>query len=140
MKTFSDYGIDIPQGKRAGEITTICPECSHTRKKKKDKCLGVNLDKKVWNCAHCGWKGGLPNDYQQMQKVEYKKPTAINKTGASEKVIKWFEARGINQETLNHFKITNQEEWMPQTGQIEDVIIFPYEKNGELINIKYRTY
>jgi len=138
MKTFSDYGIDIPQGKRAGEITTTCPECSHTRKKKKDKCLGVNLDKKVWNCAHCGWKGGLPNDYQQMQKVEYKKPVAINKTGASENLVKWFETRGINQETINHFKIVDKLEWMPQAGKEMNTCLFPYFRNGELINVKYR--
>ena len=43
MKTYSDYGIEIPPHKVAGEVTVLCPECSHTRKKKRDKCLSVNL-------------------------------------------------------------------------------------------------
>jgi hypothetical protein len=44
--SYLDFNIQIPYGKTTGEITTICPRCSHTRKKSKDKCLGVNLDKK----------------------------------------------------------------------------------------------
>jgi twinkle protein len=138
MKTYSDYGIDIPNGKRSGEVVTLCPQCSHTRKKKKDKCLSVNLDKRVFNCNHCGWKGGLPNEYQQMEKKEYKKPQSINKTGASENLVKWFLSRGINQETLNHFKIVDKLEWMPQVGKEVNTCLFPYFRDGELINIKYR--
>jgi twinkle protein len=138
MKTYSDYGIDIPNGKRNGEVVTLCPQCSHTRKKKKDKCLSVNLDKRVFNCNHCGWKGGLPNEYQQMEKKEYKKPQSINKTGASENLVKWFLSRGINQETLNHFKIVDKLEWMPQVGKEVNTCLFPYFRDGELINIKYR--
>ena len=37
MKAYSDYGIDIPNNKYKGEVVAICPECSHTRKKKKEK-------------------------------------------------------------------------------------------------------
>jgi twinkle protein len=138
MKTYSDYGIDVPANKVSGEATVICPECSHTRKKKKDKCLSVNLEKRVWFCNHCGWKGGLPNEYQQMQKIEYKRPQPINKTGVSEKVVNWFSTRGINQETLNHFKIVDQAEWMPQVGKEVNTILFQYFRDGELINVKYR--
>ena len=37
-----------------------CPECSHQRKKKLDKCLSVKSDADgfVFKCHHCGWKGG----------------------------------------------------------------------------------
>jgi twinkle protein len=137
MKAYSDYGIDIPNNKYKGEVVAICPECSHTRKKKKEKCLGVNLDKKIWHCNHCGWKGGLPNEFKIETKT-YIKPIASNKTGASENLIKWFESRGINQETLNHFKIVDKKEWMPQTQKEENVCMFQYFRNDELINIKYR--
>lgn len=138
MKTYSDYGIDIPPHKTAGEVAVLCPECSHTRKKKRDKCLGVNLNKRVWFCSHCGWKGGLPSEYQQMQKVEYKKPEPINKTGVSQKVIDWFAKRGINVETLNHFKIVDKVEWMPKVNKEVNTILFQYFRDNELINIKYR--
>ena len=44
-----------------GDYSTICPKCSHGRKKdhQKIKCLGVKIDEKgvCWGCNHCGWKG-----------------------------------------------------------------------------------
>jgi twinkle protein len=133
--SYLDFNIQIPYGKTTGEITTICPRCSHTRKKSKDKCLGVNLDKKVWRCNHCNWSGFLKND---IQKVEYKKPKWINKTELSTKVVQWFEVRKISQNTLLKAKITDSIEWMPQTQKEENTINFNYFRNEELINIKYR--
>ena len=43
--TYSDYNIIIPNGKYTGQVYTTCPKCSHERKKKTDKCLGVNWDR-----------------------------------------------------------------------------------------------
>jgi putative DNA primase/helicase len=56
--TLFDYGIEVPPG-ASGEIKTTCPQCSHTRRKKRDRCLSVNVDSGVWFCWHCGWRGGL---------------------------------------------------------------------------------
>ena len=58
MKSFLDHGIIVPSS-ASGEINLVCPECSPMRKKSKDKCLSLNVDKAVWNCNHCGWCGGL---------------------------------------------------------------------------------
>jgi hypothetical protein len=43
-----------------GEQRTICPECSHLRRKKKDRCLSVKIDADgaQFNCWHCGFHGG----------------------------------------------------------------------------------
>ena len=71
--TYSDYNINIPNGKYTGQVYTTCPKCSHERKKKTDKCLGVNLDKQVWHCNHCNWKGWLPKQIAIDEKV-YVKP------------------------------------------------------------------
>jgi twinkle protein len=133
---YADFGIQIPYGKISGEITTTCPKCSHNRKKSKDKCLGVNLDKKVWRCNHCNWSGFLKNE---MQKIEYKKPEWKNKTELSEKVVKWFETRSISQKTLLKARITDGKEWMPQSQKDENVIQFNYFRDNELVNIKYRN-
>lgn len=60
MKTWIDFGINIPSNARGPEVFSQCPQCSPTRKKKKNaKCLSVNLDKGCWFCNHCGWAGGL---------------------------------------------------------------------------------
>ena len=47
-KTFYDHGIDT-KGKISGQVKIPCPKCSHTRKKKYDPCLSVNIDDEVWN-------------------------------------------------------------------------------------------
>jgi len=134
--TYADFNIQIPFGKSSGEVVTLCPQCSHTRKKSKDKCLGVNLDKRVWRCNHCGWSGFLKNE---IEKVEYKKPTWVNKTELNTNVVKWFESRGITQKTILKARITDGIEWMPQTQIEENTIQFNYFRNNELVNVKYRT-
>ena len=132
--TYSDYGIDLKTSRVSGEVVTICPQCSHTRKKKKDKCLSVNLDKKVWHCNHCGWSGAL----KEQVKKEYFKPIFSNKTNLNEKELAWFANRGISQATLNHFKITSQREWMPQKSAEVNTIGFNYFRESELVNTKFR--
>jgi RecA-family ATPase len=70
-----------------GERSTICPQCSHTRVKKKVKCLGVLIDNDgaCWKCHHCGYSGGSKGngrfdadivatyDYPGFQKVRFRK-------------------------------------------------------------------
>lgn len=48
------------------KTTTICPLCSHQRKKKKDRCLGLKIivgergdSGVVYNCCHCGVHGAV---------------------------------------------------------------------------------
>lgn len=132
--TYEDYGIELKSNKTSGEVQTICPQCSHTRKKKKDKCLSVNLDKKVWHCHHCGWDGLIKEEV----KKEYIRPIFTNRTNLGEKELSWFEKRGISTATLNHFKVTCQKEWMPQKNAEVNTIGFNYWRNGELINTKFR--
>jgi hypothetical protein len=75
-----------------GKYSTICPECSHDRKKRKLECLSIKIDGQgaTWYCHHCGWTGpgkgsgkGKANgqggnfaatyDYPGFQKVRYPK-------------------------------------------------------------------
>lgn len=129
--TYSDFDIQVPQGRVNGEVYTICPKCSHDRKKKNVKCLGVNLDKAIWHCNHCNWKGSLQNKTYQLPKWE-------NITELSDKVIDWFLKRNIGQETLMKMKVTQSREFMPQAGEERNVICFNYFREGQLVNVKYR--
>jgi twinkle protein len=137
MDVYSNYGITIPQGKYAGEVQTTCPKCSSERKKKTDKCLSINLDKKVWRCNHCEWRGNLKAMVEE--KKVYQKPTWKNKTDLSDNLIKFFEKRGISQKTLLGARICEGLEYMPQTQKECNTIQFNYFKEGVLINVKYRT-
>ena len=44
-----------------GQHKEICPKCSHTRKKKSDMPLSLNIgtDSITWTCHHCNWQGGF---------------------------------------------------------------------------------
>lgn len=133
---YRDFGIQINTTKNNGEHQTTCPKCSHDRKKKTDKCLSVNLDKKTWFCFHCGFKGGLSNT---IEKIEYVKPVWKNKTELSEKVVRYFEeSRKINQQTLIDLKVSSGLEFMPQLNKEVETIQFNYFRNEELVNVKYR--
>lgn len=138
MDNYENYGIKITGNKKSGETIAICPKCSHTRSKKnqKVKCLGINLDKKVWHCNHCGWSGALRIEYNE--KKTYEKPVWKNNTELSEKMVKWFESRGISQKTLISMKISEGKEFMPQVNKELNTIQFNYFKGEELVNIKYR--
>lgn len=143
-KIYADYGIDVG-GRTSGEHKSLCPECSSSRKKSRDPCLSVNLDKEVWNCWHCGFTGCLPKvngDYRPPQTKSapktYKKPDYQDRAGLSEKARAYFHERGITDEVLARNKITDGLEWMPQQGQEVNTIQFPYFKDGVIVNIKYR--
>jgi hypothetical protein len=58
--TFAELGISTKRS--SGEEKTICPKCSHNRKKHSDPCLSINHDDGVYYCHHCGWMGRLSSD------------------------------------------------------------------------------
>lgn len=107
-----------------------CPKCSAGRKKKSDPCLSVTFqpDRALYKCHNpgCDFADVVFAD-DKTQKV-YKKPHGISAVSEAEKMYKYFESRGISRATVDKFGIKyNGKE-----------IIFPYYKNGELVNIKYR--
>lgn len=161
-KDYSDFGIQIPFGKRSGKVKTYCPQCHETRRDKRDKSLSVDLDKGVWNCHYCGWGGTIHvSDFDdspegkrkwmeqqpwynphrlRKQKPVYKKPEHRQVNGSlSDKALAWFKGRGISKETLEACKVTEGMEWMPQKNGQANTVQFNYYLNGELINTKFRT-
>ena len=155
MKDYSDYGIQIPYGKRSGKVKTFCPQCHKDRHDKRDKSLSVDLDKGVWNCHYCSWAGHLEYDEQEKQKwmeqqpwyqrtkirqkPVYKKPKPRPHAPMSAKALSWFSSRGISEETVLALKITEGLEWMPQKQGQANTVQFNYYHNGELVNTKFRT-
>lgn len=143
-KDYSDFGIEIPYGRKSGHIKVFCPKCRDQRSNKRDRSLSVDLDKGVWKCHYCGWASGLPTQrgYEsslKYQKKEYVKPALKGSALLSEKVLRWFSDRGISMQTLTKMNITEGKEWMPQKGKEVNTIQFNYFLEGELINTKFRT-
>lgn len=131
--------IDL-KGKTNGTLKTLCPDCSHTRKKKTDPCLSVNLDKgvaKCWNCDDISIR-----DYIEPKQKEYTLPPQEwrNYTHLSDNLVKWFkDKRGISQKTLIACKITEESKFHPAKGKEANSVVFNYFEGSRLVNKKYRT-
>ncbi|WP_187260771.1 bifunctional DNA primase/helicase [Pontibacter beigongshangensis] len=128
--------IVIPASYSKEEYFSICYECSHTRKKKADKCLSVRAKPKpgvavgVYHCMHCEAKGMI-NQYKTQEQFTpmYQVPEKKNFTKLSDKGLKFFTDRFITQEVVIANKIVEEKGWL----------VFPYLENGQLINVKKRN-
>ena len=135
-----------------GKKKQFCPKCHNERKHKSDKSLAVYWDTCTAKCHHCGesfffgktekLNNGTSTPPKQPKKPntkEYKKPPRLtNEEPLDEKMKKWFEDRSIPTEVAESEGIIKVCRKLPQTGNIEKCIVFPYTENGELVNRKYR--
>jgi twinkle protein len=150
VKNYWDFGIQLTSTRTdpAGNAYTTCPQCSPQRKntaKRRIKCLSVNLHKEIWLCHHCGWAGTLKEggktrkidtglDLQQWALPSLpaeKKPLPAN-------IVQWFEKRGIPAHVVARNNIQYRSTYMPQLESWSPVIWFPYYRDGQLVNVKYR--
>lgn len=153
-----DLGINA---RRTGKVK--CPKCSHTRKKKSDPCLSINVEEGWYKCHNpgCDFSGVVGREKEKVEK-EYVRPKFVNNTSLSEKFVNYFFKRGLTQKTIIDMKISEGIEFMPQVysaafdkaleenkteqeaKQIAsakakvNTMQFPYIRNGEVINVKYR--
>jgi len=126
-------------GIKEGATTSICPECSHNRKKSTEKCMSVFWDTGLGHCNHCGARVQLHTYKTKESLKKYFIPDQIINTEISEKVKNYFlNNRGISESTLNFLKITSGKEWMPKAKKEIDVIRFNYYFHGSLVNTKFR--
>lgn len=112
-----------------------CPECSQSRKKEKAKDLEYYPDNGRAFCFHCETTFF---EYKPYERKQYVLPEWKNKTSLTDKSVRWFEGRMIKQSTLNKMKIYSDTEYMPQFQKEVEVICFPYFRDNELVNIKFR--
>ena len=119
--------LGINTQNKTGTFKTKCPKCHDTHKQKNRKDLTVSVDQGWYKChsASCGWKGKVFTD-----KIEYKRPKWIEKEiDLPISVIRFFDERGISQDTLKKMKITYD----------QGMIKFNYFRERELINYKARS-
>lgn len=141
-KVWADFRIELPAG-AAGEIDVLCPECSPTRKKKHVRCLSVNVEKGIWQCQHCFWKGSLKDGGGQSEphwrKPAYTRPTprpiAVDIDVA---LVQWMATRSIPASVIRRNRVSLQAVYMPQVEDRVKAVCFPYYRGDEFINAKYR--
>lgn len=122
--------------KNAGENYSVCPECSHNRKKSKDKCFSYNKEQGVGHCNHCDERFVK---YEPHEKKEFTLPKWENFTELSDKAAGYFQNdRMIGQNTLRKMQISSKKVFMPQISKETECICFPFFRRGTLVNVKYR--
>ena len=134
-----------------GTTKQICWSCHANRKNKKDKSLSINWERCVAHCHHCNQsfffgKTEKLNDGQPPKQTpkktdskEYKIPGRLtNAEPLDENMKQWFINRGIPVEVAEAEGIVKACKKMPQTGNVEKCIVFPYAADGTLLNRKFR--
>lgn len=124
------------KGRASGQHKFICPNCSHTRKDKKDPCLSVNLNEQTYNCHNCGATGC------KLRPVREKKEPVIlpklNTSDLSDKTFKYLnEVRMISNTTIKRNRITEGQYFM--RGENMNCIWFNYYVDGQHTNTKFRS-
>lgn len=145
MKTWADFGISWKSSQRGPEIYTLCPQCSDKRKaaNRRKPCLSVNLEKEVWYCHHCFWAGTLKQGASMRRDPNWDKPLYIKPDydagkGLDDRSRAWLNKRGITDPVIDRNRITSGPAFMPQLDEVVNTIQFPFYRNGEVVNIKYR--
>lgn len=137
MNTFADFKIQVGSG-GGPEVFTTCPQCSPTRKKKQAKCLSVNIEKGVWWCAHCDWRGTLKNGEESAGRKIYRRPSWPESPVVTDPLVTWFRGRGISEAVVREEGIAVIEAYLAELEERVPCIAFPYRKRGEVVNVKYR--
>ncbi len=142
-KKLKDLGI-VNDGKKK----QFCPECHANRTDKRDKSLSVDWEKCIAHCHYCGKNfffgktekmAYTPQPKNRQEAKTYRKPGRLtNEEALDENMCRWFSDRGIPAEVAEAEGIVKVCRKMPQTGQVEKCIVFPYTVEGELVNRKYR--
>jgi twinkle protein len=130
-----------------GNHKLACPKCSHTRRKRSDPCLSLTIDgdQALWLCHHCQWSGAV-NDRNEQYSTRHRRQrpaVPIKPMRAPDDptpaVLQWLARRGISETTAQRNGIGSARAYVPALGAEVDCIAFPYCRDGELVNIKFRA-
>jgi twinkle protein len=141
-----EHGIR-PRHYREGDHKLLCPKCSHRRKHRKDPCLSLTIDRDgaVWLCHHCQWSGGVRQHFRQLeQSIRARRPAQPVRPKASpgeitQAAVRWLVDRGISETAALRNRVGSARVYVPALGAETECVCFPYFRNGELINIKFRA-
>jgi len=125
--------IDLPNDTNR---RVVCPLCSPSRKKKRDKTLSLKRDGEavVWNCWHCG-EAGRYSVVKPRQPAIEKQPA---KKALSGKAIEFLNGRGISEDTARRYGVHTTEAYFRKAGGQKEAIGFPYTNHGETYATKLR--
>jgi len=124
----------------------VCPECSDERSKKGDKDLAIHPKERGWtyHCHHCHIGGFVFFPSNQIQPPKRQEQNVIplrafQQTQLEPQHFAFLKARGISEQTALDMKLFAANKYFNRIQKQTDAIGFPYFKNGQYINAKYRS-
>jgi len=151
-------GDFIKLKKEGADYKALCP--FHDER---TPSFSVSPAKNIYKCFGCGKNGDATTFVMEHEKIsyidaikwlarKYRIEIADEKAGrknfekplprlqkVNDATVEYFEkVRGISNNTLLRFKITDSVEWMPKAKAEIPVICFNYYRKNELVNIKFR--
>jgi twinkle protein len=136
-----------------------CPKAERCgAKQPNDLCFSVKIDDDgqgaVWNCkrASCGGDAGSvrlkegPTGFHRREVKTYRRPSPVADAKPTDKMLEWFlSQRGISTPVVKEAGIYATSHWFypkgdEKEGRMMSCIAFPYYRDGELVNVKYRTH
>ena len=139
-----EHGIR-PRSYAPGNYKLLCPQCSHRRKNKNDPCLSLTIedDGAVWDCKNgCGFRGSVRDGETAPRRAPRPACPIRPKSKPGElspAVVAWLAARGISEAVARRNRIGAARPYMPALKAEANCIAFPYFRDGELINVKFRA-
>src|SRR5689334_7212664 len=133
------------RGYADGTRKELCPRCSHTRKHRSDPCLSVTIEgtSAVWHCRHCQWSGRVDEHSPPREQRTRRPPLPVRPSrmpdAPTAEVLAWLARRGISEATARRNQVGAARHYVSKLQATVDCIAFPYFRNGELVNIKYRA-
>jgi twinkle protein len=124
-----------------------CPECSSERTKRGDKDLSIHRKERGWayHCFHCLASGIVlfpsstkfqPTKRQEQNVIPLR---AFEQTQLQPQHLAFLQSRGISEQTAVDMKLFSANKYFGRLQKQTDAIGFPYFKNGQYINAKYRS-
>lgn len=140
MRNIHNWELIITN-KTSGTAKVKCPVCGPERKNKADKSLYVNFNSGVAKCFHCEGLFFKDSIQKAVERENFTLPvqTWKNYTNLSDKIVKYFEGRKINQYTLNALDVSEELYYQPQLQKEVNNIVFNYFEGDVLVNKKYRS-
>lgn len=128
------YKHFIQSQTKLGSNRIRCPECSHTRRKKTERCMSVTVydDRTTYQCHHCDLSGAFSHTEREYKPVNIKKLEPKAEIG-------YLKSRKISQATINKYKVFEQDKFFPSVSREMPSIGFPYHNEGEVYAVKYRA-
>lgn len=155
--TFDIVSQFVSLKKKGADYSGLCPYHDE-----KTPSFSVSVSKNMYKCFGCGKSGDGITFLMEHQRLSFmesirwvadKNNIQVEETAFKKSIVKpqerlekisadfieYFEKRGISNNTLLRFKITESFEWMPKAKKETRAVCFNYYRNNELVNIKFRA-